>query len=101
MDLAQLEREARGKLEAGAYDYFAGGTDDELTATANPIAWQRLRLRPHVLRDVGEVSTRTTVLGTPVSLPVLVAPMARQRLGHPDGELATQRGAAEAGTLMM
>jgi 4-hydroxymandelate oxidase len=101
MDLAQLEREARARLEPGVYDYFAGGTDDELTATANPVAWQRLRLRPHVLRDVGEVSTATTVLGAPVSMPVLVAPMARQHFGHPDGELATQRGAADAGTLLM
>jgi 4-hydroxymandelate oxidase len=99
MDLAQLERQARGKLEPGAYAYFAGGTDDEVTAAANPAAWRRLRLRPHVLRDVGEVSTATTLLGTPVSLPVMVAPMARQRLGHPDGELATQRGAAGSGAL--
>jgi 4-hydroxymandelate oxidase len=99
MDLAELERQARGKLEPGAYAYFVGGTDDEVTAAANPAAWRRLRLRPHVLRDVGEVSTATTLLGTPVSLPVMVAPMARQRLGHPDGELATQRAAADAGVL--
>jgi 4-hydroxymandelate oxidase len=101
MDLAALEREARGRLEPGAYDYFAGGADDELTAAANLTSWQRLRLRPHVLRGVGEVSAATTVLGAPLSLPVLVAPVAYQRLAHPDGELATQRGAAGAGALVL
>lgn len=101
MDLAALEREARERLEPGAYDYFAGGADDELTAAANLTSWQRLRLRPHVLRGVGEVSAATTVLGAPLSLPVLVAPVAYQRLAHPDGELATQRGAAGAGALVL
>jgi 4-hydroxymandelate oxidase len=101
VDLAELERGARERLEPGAYDYFAGGTDDELTMAANPAAWRRLRLRPHVLRDVGEVSTATTVLGAPVSLPVLVAPVAYQRLAHPDGELASAAGAAGAATLMV
>jgi 4-hydroxymandelate oxidase len=101
VDLAELEREARERLEPDAYDYFAGAADDELTAAANLVAWRRLRLRPHVLRDVGKVSTATTVLGAPVSLPVLVAPIAYQRLAHPEGEAATQRGAAEAGTLML
>jgi 4-hydroxymandelate oxidase len=100
VDLTELERRARERLPAGAYDYFAGAADDELTAAANLTAWQRLRLRPHVLRDVGMVSTATTVLGAPVSLPVLVAPVAYQRLAHPDGELAAQRGAADAGTLL-
>jgi 4-hydroxymandelate oxidase len=101
LDLAWLERRARERLDRSAYDYFAGGADDELTLADNPAAWARLRLRPHVLRDVGEVSTATTVLGAPVSLPVLVGPVAYQRLAHPDGELATASGAAAAGTLLV
>src|SRR5207237_1386112 len=60
----------------------------------------RWQLRPRILSDVTEVSTETTVLGTPVSLPVLVAPVAFQRMAHPDGEAATARAAAAAGTLM-
>src|SRR6266511_4061939 len=59
-------------------------------------AWAAVRLRPHVLRDVGTISTSTTVLGAPASLPVLVGPVAYQRLAHPDGELATATGAAAA-----
>jgi 4-hydroxymandelate oxidase len=101
LDLAWLERRARERLDRSAYDYFAGGADDELTLADNSAAWARLRLRPHVLRDVGEVSTSTTVLGVPVSLPVLVGPVAYQRLAHPDGEPATASGAAAAGTLLV
>jgi isopentenyl diphosphate isomerase/L-lactate dehydrogenase-like FMN-dependent dehydrogenase len=75
LELAALERQARERLDVAAYDYFAGGAEDELTLAANPAAWARLRLRPHVLRDVGTVSTSTTVLGAPVGLPVLVGPI--------------------------
>jgi 4-hydroxymandelate oxidase len=101
LDLASLERRARERLDRSAYDYFAGGADDELTLAANPSAWARLRLRPHVLRGVGTVSTSTTVLGAPVTMPILVGPVAYQRLAHPQGELATAAGAAAAGTLMV
>jgi len=97
----ELERQARQCLSRLAYDYIAGGADDELTLADNVTAWQRLRLRPRVLRDVSKVSTQTTVLGTPVSLPVLVAPMAYQRLAHDDGERATAQGAAATGTIMI
>ena len=57
-------------------------------------------LRPRVLVDVSDVTTRTTLLGTDVSMPILVAPTAFHRLCHPDGELATARAAAAAGTIM-
>lgn len=101
MDLVELERQAREHLDPSAYDYYAGGADDELTLTDNVAAWRRLRLRYRVLRDVAEVSTATTVLGTWVPAPVLVAPTAYQRLAHDDGEAATARGAAAAGSLMV
>lgn len=101
MDLVELERQARERLEPAAYDYFAGGADDELTLADNVAAWRRLRLRYRVLRDVGAVATATTVLGTRIPAPVLVAPTAYQRLAHPDGEAATARGAAAAGTVMV
>ena len=92
-----LEQRAKELLEPAVYDFFAGGADDELTLAGNLAAWRRLRLRPHVLRDVGEVSTATTVLGQPLPAPFLVAPMAYHRLAHPDGELATAAAAARAG----
>jgi 4-hydroxymandelate oxidase len=80
--------------------YFEGGAGDEITLRANVGAYRRWQLRPRMLVDVGEVSAATTVLGTPVSMPLLVAPFAMQRLLHPEGELATARAAARAGTLM-
>jgi isopentenyl diphosphate isomerase/L-lactate dehydrogenase-like FMN-dependent dehydrogenase len=79
--------------------FFEGGAGDEVTLRANVAAFRRWRLRPRVLVDVGEVSAATTVLGTPVSMPLLVAPFAMQRLLHPDGEIATARAAAAVGTL--
>ena len=98
--VADFERLAEERLDPGAFGYYAGGAGDELALTGNVEAWRRLRLRPRVLVDVSEVSTATTVLGAPVSMPVLVAPTAIQRLAHPDGEEGMARAAAASGTLM-
>lgn len=94
------ERAARERLDDNAWEYFRGGAGDETTLRENREAFERWKLRPRVLADVGEVDTRVTVLGTEVSLPVLVAPVALQKLAHPDGEAATARAAAAAGTIM-
>ena len=94
------ERLAEEKLPAGAFGYFAGGAGDERTLRDNVEAYARYRLRPRVLVDVTEITTATTVLGTEVSMPLLVAPTALQRMAHPDGDVATARAAAAAGTVM-
>jgi isopentenyl diphosphate isomerase/L-lactate dehydrogenase-like FMN-dependent dehydrogenase len=91
---------AKDRLGPGPWSYFAGGADDERTLRWNLEAYGRWRLRPRILCDVTDVSTETTVLGTQVALPVLVAPVAFQRMAHPDGEAATARAAASAGTVM-
>jgi isopentenyl diphosphate isomerase/L-lactate dehydrogenase-like FMN-dependent dehydrogenase len=91
---------ARERLEPGAYGYVAGGAGDEHTLRGNAAAFERWELRPRVLVDVGSVTTATTVLGSEVALPVLVAPTAFHRLCDPEGELATARAAASAGTVM-
>ena len=98
--VADFERLAEERLDPGAFGYYAGGAGDELALVGNVEAWRRLRLRPRVLVDVSDVSTATTVLGTPVSLPLLVAPTAIQRLAHPEGEPGMARAAAAAGTVM-
>ena len=100
-DLDELERLAADRLDPMALEYFARGSGDGITLAANIDAWRRLRLRPRVLRDVTAVDPSTTVLGAHVSAPVLVAPMAMQRFACDDGELATARGAANAGTVMV
>ena len=99
LDLEALEAAARERLDQGVYDYIAGGAEDERTVAGNLAAWSRLALRPHVLRDVTEVSTATTLLGSEVPVPLLVAPMAYHRMCHPDGEAASAAGAAAAGAL--
>jgi len=100
VNVDDFEAVARERLDPGAYAYFAGGADDERTLHANAAAYARCELRPRVLVDVDEVSTATTVLGTELAMPLLVAPTAFQRLAHPDGELAMARAAAAAGTVM-
>jgi isopentenyl diphosphate isomerase/L-lactate dehydrogenase-like FMN-dependent dehydrogenase len=94
------ERLAEERLTAGAFGYFAGGAGDERTLRANVEAYGQWLLRPRVLVDVSEVTTATTVLGQDVSMPLLIAPTALQRMAHPDGETATARAAAAAGTVM-
>jgi 4-hydroxymandelate oxidase len=94
------ERLAEAVVPSDAWGYIAGGAGDERTLRWNREAFSRYRLRYRVLIDVSDVSTETTVLGIPVSMPVLVAPMAYQQIAHEEHELATARGAAAAGTLM-
>jgi isopentenyl diphosphate isomerase/L-lactate dehydrogenase-like FMN-dependent dehydrogenase len=94
------ERLADQRLDANAQAYYMGGAGDEVTLRDNLAAFERRKLRPRVLVDVGSVSTQTTVLGAEIALPVLIAPVAIQRLAHPDGEEAVARAAAAAGTLM-
>jgi isopentenyl diphosphate isomerase/L-lactate dehydrogenase-like FMN-dependent dehydrogenase len=100
INVADYERLAAERLEPGVHGYFAGGAGDERTLRENVAAYARHTLHPRVLVDVSEVSTRTTVLGTEVSMPLLVAPVAFQRLVDPDGEVAMARAAAAAGTIM-
>ena len=100
INVSDAEREGREKLEQGPLDYFAGGAGDEVTLRENVAAWGHWRLRPRVLSDVREVSAAAQVLGKPVELPVLVAPVAYQRMAHPEAESGMAAGAAAAGTVM-
>ena len=84
-----------------AWDYYQGGSEDEVSLRANRIAFERLRLRPRMLVDVSTCDLQTSVLGTSVSMPILVAPTAAHGLAHPDAECATARAVQQAGTLMV
>ena len=89
---------ARERLPPDVYDFYAGGAGDEWTLAENRRAFDRWSLRPRVLRASGRPDPSTSILGTRVSFPVLVAPWAYQSMAHPEGERATARAAAEAGT---
>jgi len=100
INVADVERLAAARLEAGTAGYFFGGAGDEVTLEDNVAAWRRWRLRPRVLAGLSEWRTETEVLGAHVSMPVLIAPVAYQRLVDPDGEAAMARAAAAAETVM-
>jgi 4-hydroxymandelate oxidase len=99
LNVHDFERLAEQALEPGAFGYFVGGAGDEETLRENREAFRRRHLRPRMLVDLQQVSTEIELLGAPASMPLLVAPVAYQRLAHPDGEVATARAAARAGTV--
>ncbi|MEU8206794.1 alpha-hydroxy acid oxidase [Streptosporangium sp. NPDC049046] len=97
----EFEAAARARLAPEHYDYFAGGAGDEVTVRANEAAFDRLSLVPRVLRGAGRPGTDVTLPGGRAAMPVLVAPTAFHRLADPEGERATARAAARAGTIMI
>jgi 4-hydroxymandelate oxidase len=101
LNLESLEARARECLEPMLFDYIAGGAGDEWTLRENRESWSRLQLLPRMLRGVGVRDLSTTVLGTRVSMPVLVPPMAFHGLCHTDAELATARATAAADTIFV
>jgi len=100
INVADFARAAEEKLEPGVAGYFFGGAGDEVTLADNVAAWRRWRLRPRALAGHDEWGTRSQLLGGEISMPVLVAPVAYQRLVDPGGEPAMARAAAAAGTVM-
>jgi isopentenyl diphosphate isomerase/L-lactate dehydrogenase-like FMN-dependent dehydrogenase len=101
INVFDYEKLAQAKMEPAIWDYYQGGSEDEITIQRNRAAFAEIALRPRVLVDVSNLELQTSVLGTPVSMPILVAPVAAQRLAHPEGEIETARGAGKAGTLMI
>jgi 4-hydroxymandelate oxidase len=101
LNLAEYETAARATLPAMVYDYFAGGAADEVTLRAARSAWDERFLRYRVLTDISSRALATTVLGQHLDFPVMVAPMAFQRLAHVDGELAVMRAVGRAGSGMI
>jgi 4-hydroxymandelate oxidase len=100
LSVAEYEALARERMEPGAFDYFAGGSGDELTLADNIDAFRRVRLKPRALRGVVEADTAVTLFGHRLALPMLLAPTAFNRLAHPDGEVAAARAAAAEGTVL-
>ena len=99
VNVFDYEDHARQKLSQPFFDYIAGGADDEVTLRRNREAFERIELRPRALVDVSKVDLSATILGQEVELPILIAPVALQRLAHPEGEVASAAAAANAGTI--
>src|ERR1700733_8311962 len=100
VNVRDFEALARDRVDAMTFDYWAGGAGDERTVAANCRAFERLVFWPRMLAGTAHVHTSTTVLGTSITSPVLLAPTAFNRLAHPDGELAAARAAGAAGTIL-
>jgi 4-hydroxymandelate oxidase len=101
LNLAEVAEAARRRLDPAYWDFFAGGAGDERTVRGNEEAFARRAIVPRVLRGVGARDLRIELFGAGLDMPVLLAPTAFHRLAHPDGETATARAAAEAGTVMV
>jgi 4-hydroxymandelate oxidase len=100
ISLADYDRAAAKQLEPGAYGYYFGGAGDEITMHDNVAAWQRLAIRPRVLVGVGRRDPAVTLLGSVRPHPLIVAPMAFQRMAHPAAEIGMARAAAATGAIM-
>jgi 4-hydroxymandelate oxidase len=96
-----MQEAARERLTSIAYNYFFAGSFSEASIASNIAAWSRWYVRNRIGVDVSEVSTATTVLGTPISMPVMLAPCGFNALAHPDGEFAVARACAAAGTIQI
>jgi len=97
--IGDLRTAARRALPGVIFDFIDGGAGDEVTLRRNRAELDAVRLRPRVLTDVAAVETATTILGRPVALPLMGAPMGLQGLIHPDGEVAVARGMHAAGSI--
>ncbi len=101
VNVFDYETLAQTRMEPSVWNYYQSGSDDEVTLRANRTAFEGIRLRPRMLVDVSACDGRTIVLGTPVSMPILIAPTAFHCLAHPEGECATARAAGRTDALMV
>lgn len=97
--ISELRDAARRRVPRVVFDYVDGAAGDEVTAAANVAALRAIELHPRMLAGVAEVDTATSVLGQPVTLPLLGAPMGLTGLLHPAGEVALARALCGAGSI--
>lgn len=99
VNVEDVRRRARRKLPKIVFDFLEGGAEDEVTVARNRRAFEEVTLEPRFLVDVHKRDLSTTVLGTSVPSPILLAPTGLQRIAHPEGELAAARAAGKAGLI--
>ena len=100
-DVQDFERAAKIVMPPMAWEYVSGGAADEITLRWNHEAYEHIRLRPRALVDVSHLDTRVRLLGRELPFPILLAPTAYQKISHPEGEVATARGAGAADATMV
>jgi len=98
INLFDFEKKAEGVMSKMAYEYVASGAADENTLKWNREALDKIKMQTHVLNDVSKIDTKVSILGQELAYPILIAPSAFHKIMHPEGEIATARGAGLAST---
>ena len=101
VNLADYEARARESADGSTLDYYDGGSNDEITLRDNVAAFDKITLYPRMFRGVGTRDTSTTVVGSSVRWPVIVAPIALLGMLSPDGEVPVARAATAAGSIFV
>ena len=101
LTLDDVERLAASLMQPSVHAYVAGGAADEVTIRWNRERYQTIALRQRILREAEIPDCATTLFGQRLNLPILLAPTGSLKLVHPEGELATARGAGLAGAVMV
>ena len=101
LSIWDLKAMARERLTEGHFAHIVGGAADEFTVRWNREGFDKIRLRPNVLIDPTQIDTSTTLFGQKLAYPLLLGPTGGHRSTHPDGELATARGAGHANATMV
>lgn len=99
VNIADFERVAKSKLPRETFDYISTGSADGITLRENTAAFQRIHVLPPLLKGVAKADLSTTVVKQKIAMPILLAPVAAQRMYHPQGALAAARAAKGAGTI--
>ncbi|XP_043693785.1 peroxisomal (S)-2-hydroxy-acid oxidase GLO4-like isoform X1 [Telopea speciosissima] len=101
VNVNEFQELARKALPMMYYDFYTSGAEDEYTLKENLEAYRRITILPRALVDVSRINLSTTVLGYKIAAPIIVAPTAKHKLAHPEGEVATARATAASNTIMV
>lgn len=99
VNIASLEERVKERMEAGAFGYIRGGSEDEWTMRENTISFNQKKIAPRVLRGIEHVDLRTSIFGIDLKTPIIQSPSAAQGLAHEKGEIDTAIGVAKAGSI--
>ena len=97
LSIDDLRKLAKKRVPRAIFDYAAGGAYEERTLLRNTVDLDAMAFRQRVMVDVSNVSLATTLLGSPVSMPLAIGPTGLAGLFHADGEILAARAAAACG----
>ncbi|WP_237122729.1 lactate oxidase [Pseudochrobactrum asaccharolyticum] len=100
-NLNELEGQVKAKMDKGAFGYIRGGAENEQNLRSNTSVFDKKYIMPRVMQgiELSDIDLKTNYLGIDLKTPIIQAPMAAQGLAHQDGEIATAKGMAKAGSI--